>query len=89
MAKKYLLYIHDSDKFELEPNKSGLVNLLLARHYDVMKPGTLVEEIPAEDINVVGNRELQGYLEPKGYKVCKHGSDPRFCKFAKPGKVCK
>jgi hypothetical protein len=22
-------------------------------------------------------------------KMCKHGSDPRFCKYAKPGKPCK
>lgn len=25
----------------------------------------------------------------QGFKPCKHGSDPNFCKFAKPGKPCK
>lgn len=32
MSKKYLLYIH-TPEFEAEPEKSGLVNVLLARHY--------------------------------------------------------
>lgn len=22
-------------------------------------------------------------------KLCKHGADPKFCKFSKPGKLCK
>lgn len=78
------------DKFKDEPQKSELVNLLLSRHYDIFKVGTLVEEVPAEDINVVGNREMQGILEENtGYKVCKHGADPRYRKFAKNGKPCK
>ena len=34
MGKKFLLYIHRSEEFEREPEKSGLVNRLLEAHYD-------------------------------------------------------
>lgn len=34
MPKKYLIYVHDDVRFELEKNKSGLINELLDRHYD-------------------------------------------------------
>ena len=33
MAKKYLLYIHNDKQFDLEENKSELINELLDSHY--------------------------------------------------------
>lgn len=62
MGKKYLLYIHN-EKFEQEVQKSALVNLLLDRHYDFYKPGTLVEDV--SDESIVGNAELAEMLKPK------------------------
>lgn len=65
MGKKYLLYIHN-DKFAEEVGKSGLVNLLLDRHYDYFKPGTLVEDLREhEDLDgsVVGSIQLASDLK--------------------------
>lgn len=44
MAKKHLLYIH-SERFNDEKEKSGLVNMLLEKHYatELGKYGTYVE----------------------------------------------
>jgi len=79
MAKKYLLYIHD-DRFEQEPQKSALVNLLLDRHYDYYKPGTLIEDFRDDedlDGSVVGSVELAEKLkdmqEEKPMDFCKEG----------------
>lgn len=43
MSKKYLLYIHNDHRFDLESEKSRLVNQLLEQHYG--KPST--ETLPA------------------------------------------
>lgn len=40
MAKKYLLYIHDSDPFDTVENKSELVNGLLSKHWNENIPGS-------------------------------------------------
>lgn len=40
MAKKYLLYIHHP-AFEVEKEKSSLVNKLLVEHYDVKSVGSV------------------------------------------------
>lgn len=37
MAKKYLLYIHDDERFEAVENKSGLINKLLADHWQAIQ----------------------------------------------------
>lgn len=72
MGKKYLLYIHD-ERFEVEPLKSGLVNLLLARHYQYFQPGKLVEELPEEDQELHKDATYckHGYL--LGTRMCKKG----------------
>ena len=51
MAKKYLLYIHDSDRFGEEMYKSELVNKLLEIHYSQHLPGDYIA--PIEDIEVL------------------------------------
>jgi len=51
MAKKYLLYIHDSDRFSKEMYKSELVNKLLRRHYSKHLSGDYVA--PLEDIETL------------------------------------
>lgn len=28
-------------------------------------------------------------VQPPSFKPCKHNADPKFCRFAKPGKPCK
>jgi hypothetical protein len=85
MGKKYLLYIHNPG-FELELEKSKLVNLLLDRHYDYFKPGTLFEDVEThEDLDgsVVGSVELASVLttlQEESEGTCKNGH------FLQPGR---
>jgi hypothetical protein len=55
------------EKFKDEPQKSDLVNLLLARHYDYYKPGTLIENLDDEQVDeaVVGPRGLREKIKPE------------------------
>lgn len=46
-----------------------------------------IEVIKAELDNSPVSRILDRV--ERGLKFCKHGVDPQFCKFAKPGKPCK
>lgn len=47
-----------------------------------LKAGFEAIETPDEDITAVQE------VKPS-FKLCKHGADPKFCRFAKPGKPCK
>lgn len=64
------------EKFKDEPQKSELVNLLLARHYDIYKQGTLIEDV--KYVNSVGSPELEKILDPDTGR-CEHGFGPRLC----------
>ena len=81
MAKKYLLYIHD-ERFENESHKSALINDLLAEHYKDSSAERVIIKEPEEVIEKVAKTKSD-------WRPCKHGTDPKFCKFAKPGKPCK
>lgn len=66
-----------------EQSMSGLINYLLAEYFDSKKdnPASTKEEVIGLYVNAGAVAE--------GKKWCKHGYDPKFCKFAKPGKACK
>ena len=88
MGKNYTLYIKDQ-RLDDEKNKSGLINDLLAQHYEGLPAHEFGEERTVKER--VAIKEPEDILEvfPGAVKFCEHGSDPRFCKFAKPGKECK
>lgn len=50
MAKKYLLYIHDDNLFDSEPNKSELVNTLLVEYWRGKSSKFKIEEIKTPTI---------------------------------------
>lgn len=58
MAKKYLLYIHHP-AFEVEKEKSGLVNKLLIEHYDNKTVG---------DVRYVEEKKPKDFIRPIIYK---------------------
>lgn len=69
MAKKHLLYIHDS-RFQKEPKKSGLVNELLATHYGsspirYARQTTLEEKASGLGDSVELGNSRDGYKEPE------------------------
>ena len=84
MPKKYLLYIHD-DRFRNEKKKSELVNALLDRHY-AWSPlqGPIVMHETKKIVDAIAKVKDDAVFKP-----CKHGADPKFCRFAMPGKPCK
>lgn len=87
MGKNYTLYINQPS-FEDEPNKSGLVNSLLEHHYGVITVSSSTVAMTADNVAQLKRvRPLSGQLIDA--ETCKHGADPKFCKKAKPGKVCK
>lgn len=55
----------------------------------VVKEREEIQKIVKPFVEKMKETAVKG-VEPKvKFDVCKHGSDPIFCKFAKPGKVCK
>lgn len=91
MAKKYLLYIHDA-RFEKEKHKSKLINELIEKHYSgltIFSEPIGLGDVVNDGVNIV---ELEEPLKKTSYEelqVCKHGYDPKMCKFAKNGRGCK
>lgn len=66
----------DLDKWESIEDKPGFIHNALS---DSGRPQTLDEAIAAY------SRPMNGLP----FKPCKHGADPKFCRFAKNGKPCK
>lgn len=71
-------------------DKSRWVNDRLSRQTELKKEITkplvfepkFAQEYPPEPIMKIAE------IKPD-WKSCKHGADPEFCKFSKPGKPCK
>lgn len=94
-----------NDRFYGEENKSGLVNELLRRHYGISsvnikqnRDGTISPQRVGQPVSVEvpevikpGTQEwvVKTVNEIINVKPCKHGADPKFCKFSSPGKACK
>lgn len=60
---------------------------LSIKEYLLGKPQTrpvTIAKSPEQIIKAIKEKPVS-----MGFKPCKHGSDPNFCKFAKPGKPCK
>lgn len=91
MPKKYLLYIHDSDRFDALKNrgeKSQLVNGLLDLHWKngdrvklAIKPGVIHGPEIIKDAEAV-KRAVQGTAGGK-VDACPHGFAEGMCKFSK------
>ncbi|MDE1867459.1 MAG: hypothetical protein KGI08_07105 [Thaumarchaeota archaeon] len=89
MAKKYLLYIHHV-RFEKEKHKSKLVNELIEKHYGGLTIFSEPIGLEVDDgVNVIELEEPLKKTSYKEFRVCKHGYNPKFCKFAKGEKECK
>lgn len=88
MAKKYLLYIHHPG-FEKEKKKSDLVNQLLDSYYEVTAPSNVKSALAAGFSAIKDPEQAISIVEDLVPKLCGHGADPKFCRFAKPGKQCK
>jgi len=77
------VYIRDDDlkKWKTLKKKSEFIHSALNRTN---------KGIPLEVIGTAAAKKGPNYNPPTTLpKLCKHGSDPKFCKFAKNGKPCK
>lgn len=74
MAKKYLLYIHDM-RFDVEPEKSKLVNELLDKHYGVAGVPVLLNSGRPVKLDSAEGQRLE-----KVIAFCKHNQVLGFCK---------
>ena len=82
MAKKFLLYIHDS-RFADEPKKSELVNRLLDQHYETNDDLETVNELVPEANMIFDVPKPKDIAEQVGkdYNFCKHDQVKGMCKF--------
>lgn len=80
-------FIHKSlSNFEIAYRPTPKVNLL--RQVKYFNKPTL--QIPVGlDPTKEPHEALNEIVEKLDFKLCKHGADPKLCKFAKPGKPCK
>lgn len=78
------VYIREEnmEKWKAIPKKADWINTLLANSDDTSRYGK------AENSPVGPVVPVLSEVVPSG-ELCKHGADPDFCKFAKPGKRCK
>jgi hypothetical protein len=74
------------ERFKDEPDKSDLINRLLTEHYDDVAVEKVIEAQVMSPQVVPSTSRI---ATNKVSEVCKHGSSPQFCKYAKPGKPCK
>jgi hypothetical protein len=72
----------NEEKWNNVPDKSNWINTILSNSDDTSRYG---KERPSPAGPIV---EVLSEVLPE-IKLCKHGSDPKFCKFSKPGKPCK
>jgi hypothetical protein len=76
MAKKYLLYIHNSDRFDRCRNKSVLVNALLEDHFSLDRELVVPSSPPvavALNIKEAPDTTLHIAKTANEYKYCKKG----------------
>lgn len=89
----------DLDKWNAIEKKSGWLHLALNLKLrsptkkeieqiksDPFSKGSTLSETVVEELDIDGNVVP---MSRAPYVFCKHGADPQFCKFAKPGKPCK
>lgn len=99
MTMNIYINVTNLEKLNKEENKSGLINSLLDEHYHHVSTFPAVQlkddrvflseaETP-EKISEGHLKEMDLRRQARGIKVCRHGVSPKFCKFAKPGKLCK
>lgn len=83
------IYIRKSNepRWKEITNKSAWVNAMLEKS----PPNSIVEKKSLEHhagLPVKQLGKVHSKLDEMAPKVCPHGADPKFCKYAKPGKEC-
>lgn len=85
------VYIRNDDleKWKLIENKAELISQAINRSIIqpvIKKSGEIKTRQTIVPSSVI---PLLEKVTGSDWKPCKHGADPKFCKFAKPGKPCK
>lgn len=94
MTMNIYINVDNLKRLSKEQNKSGLINDLLDKHYNHKStfPAVQLNDnkvfMDESDTPESAFSHLQNEFE-RNRKICKHGADPKLCKFAKPGKPCK
>jgi hypothetical protein len=92
----------NQDKWNAIPDKSNWINTILENADDTSRFGAIrpgpagpMVSVLSEAPGAVGEMIDKAFDNGQGltyfidFKPCKHGADPKFCRFAKPGKPCK
>jgi hypothetical protein len=76
----------DMDKWQAIEKKSEFIHNALNKKPEPV--GVYGQGLPEKVEPLIINNS-KDVLKTTGSGLCKHGADPKYCKFAKNGKVCK